>query len=163
MTKSDPWTPDIEEHSADLKIPVDVIVSKYPSFDHLRPSEKLDLFTDIQAENPTKPIELVLREANINETMYKDIVDDPDYMTILHSKCIARRLGPRLAKIYEKLADAAENGDPAMIKTVLSTGANLSPDSVAYVNHNLINMSNPELIKQIESVKEGLERLNKND
>ncbi len=163
MISKDPWEHDLPEPSASLNLPEPVTASKHPSFDLLRPSERLDLFTDIQAESPGEPIEIVLRKAGISEKVYKEIIDDSDYMLMLHRKCISRRLGPSMAKVYDVVLEGALAGDAAMVKTIMGTGANLSPDNVTLVNQNLMNMSTPELMKELEFMQDELKKQSGDD
>jgi len=151
---TDPWKVTVETRSQDSDLPVPAETPLgYPSFDTLRPSERLDLFTDIQANNPNDPIELVLRRAGVDWGMYKSIIDESDYIKMLHIKCISRRLGPRLSKIYDKMGEGAEQGDPVMMKMVMATDPNKGPESVTHINQQLVNMSNSELLKELEHLQ----------
>ncbi len=155
----DPWVPSITEKSADLGISQPPIVLKYPDFAQKRPAEKLDAFTDIQAENWGDPMEIILQKCGIDEGEYKNIIDNPDYMRELHRKCTDRRYGPRLAAIYEKVAEAAEAGDPVFAKMVMASDPAKGPESVTFVNAHIANMTDSELGKHLEHLQSELKAL----
>lgn len=159
MAESKPYIPSLPSKPADLGEPEIEISIQYPDFSQKRPAEKLDAFTDIQAECWGDSLEIVLRKVGIDESEYKSIIDSPDYMRTLHRKCIDRRVGPRLAAIYEKLAANAESGDPVFVKMAMQTNPDNTPDHLTVVNQQLVNMTNSELEKELEHLQTELKEL----
>ena len=146
-------------------IPVEDLDVKYPNFTTFTDEAKFHIVTDELILNCNRvEAQLLMEQLGIPWDEYITVTEHPDYIRTMHDKSARQNLVPYIPAIYNKMGQKASEGDVAMTKLVLQHGNEVGPDSLTLVkNDYLLNMTDDELAREIDNVKQKLLELGSDD
>lgn len=148
---NDPFEPSKPEYSLDK--PEILPPIKYPEFEKLHYTDKLEILTDGMVNRDSDyAIELLLRDLGISWEQYKQVISNEEYVKLLKDKSTREKFAPYIPHIMETLGREAAAGNDAKLKNALQTMGSMAPDNLTLINQNISNMSTEELKLEAEKL-----------